>query len=146
MAVLNATDITILLPGTIGKAWNRIAHTTSAEVELSGEEKLTTNFDTSGWDTSVITKRRWSMRGTALMVFESYSFEHLFDLWIAGANLLVRWATESGQGYQGYAKITSLGGGGGTEQNVAISFSLSGQGAFGKISDAPTTTAATTTL
>lgn len=141
--VLNATDITILIPAE-GGGYARIAHTTSAEVSLAGEERLTTNFDDQGWETSVITNRRWSMTGSSLMTFEAgYSFDHLFDLWQAGNNILVRWATQSEQGYYGYAKIIDLSAGGGTEQNVQVNFSFKGQGAFSRLSPTTTTLAGT---
>jgi predicted secreted protein len=103
-------------------------------LSLTHSPRVTTNFDSGGWETRAKGKKEWEISGNSLFAFDAdYGFAELYALYEAGTQVKLKWKTENGDFsdndvYSGYAYISQLSATGSTEENETVSFSFSGDG------------------
>ena len=133
--VINASDIGIYVD--VSGTDTKIATITSATLSLTHSPRVTTNFDSGGWETRAKGKKEWEISGNSLFAFDAdYGFAELYALYNNGTQVKLKWKTENGDFsdndvYTGLAYISQLSATGSTEENETYSFSFAGTGEIG---------------
>lgn len=136
MNVADASDIRIYLPisisgGTPGEA-TPVVHITEGSLFFESTTIPVVKDDSGIWEEDVIVKQRWGITGTSHHTYSpGHSFSTLLALWKSRQNVPVKFKIKDtgGEEYTGNVKILSLRTSGNSGQNMALSFSLKGQGA-----------------
>lgn len=120
--ILNASDIVVSVGGS------PIAHITDARISFSHEPRIILSNDTAPGEIKLPGKLTWQMTGTSLIEMSTgYSLGNLTGVMINREPVSVSFSAD-GDDYSGEAILTSLDGGGATEQNGTCSFTFDSSG------------------
>lgn len=118
--ILNASEISVSVGGT------PIAHITDARVSFNHEPRVIMSNDTAPGEIKLGGKVTWQVTGTSLIEMSTgYSLGSLAAVMVAREPVTLAWSA-LGLSFSGDAILTSLDGGGATEQSATCNFTFDG--------------------
>lgn len=112
-----------------------VSHSTSHSLSLNGTTIDITNKDTAGFEKFLNGRKNWSISIEGMVAYDAtYGYEDLFDAWLAGTELTVKFSTEvAGDIYfTGPVIIENLEKSAGGGAVTTFTCSLKGNGAIAK--------------